>query len=293
MIKAYYEYKNNKYSFSFEILDIISRSINPDNNFIKLAENLRNKINELTNNLFSEDEEVSPNLIFFYLFKIINDEYIREKIPYNNDVFEGLEKIKKIPQRFLPLIFGKIKEFEQCSNSSPCFNFFYFLFMDVIKCPKCNSILAVNDNSLMGSNFLGVPGGFSGNVSYLIKYSMKEESENINQVYICKCGTYRGNGITEKALLNTPQYLFIDFEGQTKMQRQLDEKIDLTEYKLTDTGPNQYYLYAFITKSLESYIAYVKNGSSWTSYSDETTIMSAPYISFDCNPYYAIYKGME
>jgi hypothetical protein len=70
MIKAYYEYKNNKYSFSFEILDIISRSVNPDNNFIKLAENLRNKINALTNNLFSKDEEVSPNIIFFIYLKL-------------------------------------------------------------------------------------------------------------------------------------------------------------------------------------------------------------------------------
>ena len=292
MIKACYEYKINKYSFSFEILEIISLSINPDNNFINLVVNLRNKINQLTNNLFSKDEEVSPNFIFPYIFRIIDDEYIRENIPYNNYVFEGLETIKKIPQCFLSPIFEKMKKFEKYGNS-PCFNFFYFLFLEVIKCPKCNNILSVNDNSLLGSNFIGVPGGFSGNVSYLIKYSMKEESENANQVYTCKCGTYSGNGITEKALLNAPKYLFIDFEGQMKIQRQLDEKIDLTEYKLTDIGPDQYYLYAFITKSLEGYIAYVKNGSSWTSYSDETTIMSAPYISFDCIPFYAIYKGME
>ena len=292
MLKVCYENKNNKYSFSFEILDIISLSINPDNNFIKLVENLRNKINGVTNNFFSKHEEVSPNLIFYFIFKIIDEEYIRENIPYNNYVFEGLETIKKIPQCFLSPIFEKMKIFEKYSKS-PCFNFFYFLFLDVIKCPKCNNILSVNDNSLMGSNFLGVPGRFSGNVSYLIKYSMKEESENTNQVYTCKCGTYSGNGITEKALLNAPQYFFIDFEGQTKIQRQLDEKIDLTEYKLTDIGPDQYYLYAFITKSLESYIAYVKDGSSWTLYSDETTIMSVPYISFDYIPYYAIYKGME
>ena len=87
--------------------------------------------------------------------------------------------------------------------------------------------------------------------------------------------------------------MFIDFEGLSKVQRKLDEKLDLTEYKITDRGPNEYFLYAFIIKLNEKYIAYVKKGSSWVQYSDETTIMSCPNISFEYAPYFAIYKGME
>jgi serine/threonine protein kinase len=290
MIKVCYEYKNNKYSLSLEILDIISRSINPDNNFINLVQILKSKINKQIN-LFSTNEEIAPNLIFFYIFKIINEEYKKENIFYISTIFDGLETIEKIPQSsFLP-IKGKIEDFEK--TSSPCYNNFYYLFLDVIKCPKCNNIFSVNDNSLVGSNFLGLRGELAGNVRNLIKYFMQEENENTSQVYTCKCGIYKGNGSAEKALLNTPKYLFIDFEGQMKIQRQLDEKIDLTEYKLTDRGPNQYNLYAFITKVFESYIAYVKKGSSWISYSDETTVMSVPSISFEYIPYYAIYRGME
>ena len=87
--------------------------------------------------------------------------------------------------------------------------------------------------------------------------------------------------------------MFIDFEGQSKAQRKLDDKLDLTQYKLTNRGPNQYYLYAFIIKSNEKYIAYVKRGSSWDQYSDEITKNPNIIISIDYIPYYAIYKGME
>ena len=273
-----------------DILDILPQSINPDNNFINSVYNLRSKINMQTN-LFSQNKEVSPNLIFFYILKIIDDEFKNEKIPYNNNVFKDLKTIEKIPQSSHPLILGKNKEFEELG--SPCYNNFYYLILDAIKCPKCNSILAVKDNTILGSHFLPLPGGFDENVTNLIKYYMNEECENTNQNYICKCGIYKGYGKAEKAFLNTPKYLFMDFEGQSKKRKHLDEKLDLTEYKLTDRGPNQYYLYAFITKKFENYIAYVKKGSSWISYSDETIAMSVPNISFEYVPYYAIYKGME
>ena len=289
LIKESYKYKNNKYSLSLNILDILPQSINPDNNFINSVYNLRSKINMQTN-LFSQNKEVSPNLIFFYILKIIDDEFKNEKIPYNNNVFEGLKTIEKIPQSSLPLILGKTKEFEELG--SPCYNNFYYLILDAIKCPKCNGILAVKDNTILGSYFLPLPGGFDENVTNLIKYYMNEECENTNQNYICKCGIYKGYGKAEKAFLNTPKYLFMDFEGQSKKRKHLDEKLDLTEYKLTDRGPNQYYLYAFIVKSYEKYVAFVKKGSSWVSYSDEITKNQNNFISLDCIPYYAIYRGI-
>jgi len=287
---TWYKFKNIQNSLTLDILEIFPSAINPDNNFINLVYNLRNKINAQTN-LFSTNEEVAPNLIFFFIFRIINNEYKINEIPYNSTIFGNLKTIEKIPRNSFPLIKGKINDFEE--HSSPCYNNFYYLFLDIIKCPNCNNILAVNDNSLLASNFLGIPGGIVGNVSNLIKYSIKEESENASQNYRCKCGMYKGNGITEKAFLNTPNYLFIDFEGPLRNQKHLEEQIDLTEYKLTNIGPDKYSLYAFISNSNEKYIAYVKEGSSWVIYSDETTKMQASFISFDCIPYYAIYKGMQ
>jgi hypothetical protein len=290
MIKACYEGKNNKYSFTLDILNILSRSINPDNNFINSVHNLRNKMNTQAK-IFSTNEEISPNLIFNYIIKIINDEYKNNDILYNNTMFEDLKSIEKIPQSSLSIILEKIHNFKQ--NKSPCYNNFYYLILDVIKCPRCNNIFAVNDKSLIDSYFLGLPGQFDENISNLIEYSMIEESENTMQDYICKCKAYKGHGKTEKAFLNTPNYLFIDFEGQMKQKKHLDEKIDLTKYKLTDIGPNQYYLYAFIIKYNEQYIAYVKNGSSWISYFNETNSSQYNSLSFDFIPYYAIYKGMN
>ena len=220
MIKSLFQYKN-KPSITLNILDCLSSSFNPDNNFINLVVNLRNNINALTN-LFPKNEEVSPNLIFFYIIKIINDEYINEQTPYFNGVFEGLKTIEKIPQYSLLLILGKINEFKQ--NTSLCYNNFYYLFLDIIKCPSCKSILAVNDKSLYASNFIGLQGGMAGSVSNLIQYYMKDECDYISPSYTCKCGKNEGLEKPEKALLNTPKYLFIDFEGETKKQRQLDEK---------------------------------------------------------------------
>ena len=290
MIKVCYQNKTNQYSLTLDILDILSRSINPDNNFINSVYNLRNKLN-VQIKMFSSNEEVSPNLIFYYIIKIINNEYMNNEIIYSNTIFKNLKTIEKIPQSSLSQILGKIKNFEQ--NKSPCYNNFYYLYLDVIKCPRCNNIFAVNENTLKASYFLGLPGGFDENVSTLIEYSMIEESENTRQNYKCKCGIYKGHGKTEKAFLNTPNYLFIDFEGHMKIKKHLVEKLDLTKYKLTDIGPNQYYLYAFIIKYNEQYMAYIKEGSSWISFYNEINKSQNISPSFDCIPYYAIYKGMN
>ena len=118
-------------------------------------------------------------------------------------------------------------------------------------------------------------------------------TKNTFQYYICKCQIYAGYGKTEKAFLNTPNYLLLDFEGNIKVGKHLDEIIDLTEYKLTNRGPNKYYLYAFITRNNEQYLAYVKEDTLWVLYSDETSKKPADYIPFDCIPYYAIYKGIN
>ena len=290
MIKVCYENKKNKNSFTLDLLDILSQSINPDNNFTNSVYNLRNKINAEIK-LFSTNEEISPNLIFYYIIKIINNEYMNNEIIYNNTIFKNLKTIEKIPQNSLPPILETIKNFEQ--NKSPCYNNLYYLYLDVIKCPRCNHIFAVNDNTLKVSYFLGLPGGFDENVSNLIEYSMMEESQNTRQNYTCKCRLYEGRGKTEKALLNTPKYLFIDFEGHTKIKKHLEEKIDLTKYKLTNIGPNQYTLYAFIIKNNEQFVAYVKEGSSWISYYNENNKSQYNSISLDCIPYYAIYKEMN
>ena len=290
MINTVYQYKSNKSSLSLNLLDIISLSINPDNNFINLVQNLKNAINSQIN-LSSSNVEISPNLIFFYIFKTINDEYKNENIFYNCTIFEDLETIEKIPQSSYPRIKEKIEDFGQ--SSSPIYNNFYYLYLDLIKCPKCDSVLTVNDNSVKGCNFLGLPGGMEGSVSNLIKYYIQEENENTNQVLTCECCKNEVHGNVEKAFLNTPKYLFVDFESRLRKKRQLDEKLDLTEYKLTNRGPDQYFLYAFIIKFNEKYIAYIKKGSSWISYSDETTIVSCPNILFEYTPYYAIYRGLE
>ena len=290
MVNNWYSSNNIKDTILLNIYDNLSRAINPDNNFIISVDNLKNKINAKTN-LFFGNENVLPNLIFFWLFKLIDEEYKKNNIPYNCTIFDNLKTIEKIPQSSLQLILGKIEEFKQFST--PCYNNFYYLCLDVIKCPRCKNILAVNEETFLAYNFLGVPGGFDDNVINLIKYAVSEESENTDKDYTCKCGIYKGHGTTEKAFLNTPKYLFIDFEGKAKIQKHLDEKIDLTQYKLTHIGPNQYYLYAFILKDNEQYIAYVKEGSSWTSYYNEINKTQYPSIKFDWSPYYAIYKGLE
>ena len=290
IIREYYKYRNIQNSITLDILDTLSKANNPNDNFINSVYNLSKEIN-LGTNYFSSKEEIDPSLIFFYLFKIINDEYKKNDIPYNCTIFTNLKAIEKIPPISVPSIFEKIKDFEKFST--PCYNNFYYLFLDVIKCPICKNIIYVNENTLLASSFLPLPGGFADSVSNLIKYSIMEESENTFQDYICKCGIYKGHGKVEKAYLNTPNYLFIHFEGYSKIGKHLDEIIDLTEYKLTNRGPNKYSLFGYITKLNGEFIAYIKEGSSWVLYSDKINKSRFAFISFDCSPYYAIYKGME
>ena len=156
--KLYYFIKNNWYmirnikiSLTLDILEILSKARNPDNNFIYSVYNLRNKINAQTN-LFPTNEEVDPNLIFFYIFTIINKEYLNNKIPYINTIFSGLQTIEKIPQIFVPQIFTKIRQFEQ--KCSPCYNNFYYLLLEVIKYTIYNNILEINDNNILFYNYL-------------------------------------------------------------------------------------------------------------------------------------------
>jgi len=288
-IKFWYQSKNIQNSLTLDILNILSQSVNPDNNFINSIYNLRNKINEQTN-LFSTNEELAPNLIFFNIFRIINDEYKINEIPYNNFIFDDTDIIEKIPIDYLLLLLKKIKSFEQ--KISPCYSNFYYLLFDVIKCSNCNLIVEVNDKNFLFSNFLGLPGGVDGNISDLIKFYILKEP-NPQQKYKCKCSFYECQGKTEKAFINTPNYFLIDFEGENKIKKHLDEKLDLTKYKLTNKGPNQYDLYTFIIKYEEQYMAYVKEGSSWTVYSNETTKTTIPFVNLDCIPYYAIYKGLK
>ena len=167
--------------------------------------------------------------------------------------------------------------------------------MEVSKFLSCNIILAVNNNFILFSNFLLLPRGYNESVKNLIRYYIIEQNKYSFYYNECKLGNYKGYGWAKKVLLNTPNYLLIDFEGYNKTLKHLVEKLDLSEYKSNNRGPNIYLLYAFITKSNEQYIVYVKDDEddSCISYSNETTENKESSISFDYAPYYAIYKGID
>jgi len=47
---------------------------------------------------------------------MINDEYKNNNIPHNSTIFSDLETNDGIPENSLPLILGKIKNFEKSSS---------------------------------------------------------------------------------------------------------------------------------------------------------------------------------
>ena len=100
-------------------------------------------------------------------------------------------------------------------------------------------------NNILVSYFIPLPGPSNNSVSNLINYYMREENQSSYQNFL-ECTFCKNNNTkVEKVFLNTPNYLFIDFVGMNLIQKHLDEKLDLTEYKLTYRGPNKYSLYAY------------------------------------------------
>ena len=236
---------------------------------------------------FSGIEEIEPKIAFNELFEKFNSEFKNNNISWPNSIFNSLNELKDFPRKSFPNIYAKIDEFKQ--YHSPLVDEFYFISLEVTKCPSCNNILN-NDINVNINYCIHIPGNIKGKISQLINQS----EDGLNKIE-CKRCLYRSGGKKGKAFINTPKYLIIFFDGEDIKEKKLDNILEVKPYMMSDIGPKLYGLYSFISKETDGkYVAYIKNGYSWDVCTNNDTIEKLRVKSFNyCFPLIAIYKFIE
>ena len=127
--------------------------------------------------------------------------------------------------------------------------------------------------------FISLPSNPKDKISNLIKDYFADKPAEI------KCKKCSNNGIKINAFFNTPKFLMINFDGEEKNEKILDDIIDLSPYPISNIGPKKYKLYAFITKDNDEYRAIIKNEkhNNWHLFSGIDTITM---FDFHSNNYY-------
>jgi len=266
-------------------------NIKDSENIMKNVQIYRNKLS-LKIKKFEGTEEMSPKIIFYELFTYLNEDFKSNKIPWNNNIFNGLVESKYFPKEKYPEIYQKISSFKN-NFKSPFIDCFYFINLDILKCPNCNHILNVTSHL---SYFIPLPSFNKDTTSNLIKDYI-QKPQNDNNKYI-KCNKCSNNSLGKKIKLffSTPQYLMINFNGEKKNEKILDDIINISSYIVTNIGPKAYCLYAFITKEKdEGFCAYIRNKENdWNLYKN---IDSVEKVRLEPNKYYipniAIYKSIN
>ena len=288
---------NNKNLFSFDIaniLELTSKFSSNDydkSNFVNSIQNFRCKGASYIE-YFKGDKEIDPILAFFGLCNHLNYEFRENKIFFPLTTFANFKEFENFPKDKFPHIYNTIKLFEE-NYKSPFGQFFYYILLNLTKCPNCNSILEaqIQDNYGIAS-FIPLPGYQIDKVSNLIDNYISTQ-DNSNKNYECKSCYYKGPGKKEKGFINRPKYLLLSFEEPQDIKN-LDETLDFTSYSIGNFGPKKYKILAFITKGRnDKYKPYILNDDdTWCTYSEENVIEKDVLVSLkNCTPYIAIYKG--
>ena len=235
---------------------------------------------------FQGTSEINPKFVFNELFSNFNKEIKDYDLPYNNFVLEKLNEPMILPKNDFPELYKKIENFKK-NYASLFVDFFYFMILDLVKCEYCNKIISA-DGSV--ESFVELDSSANDNVTNLIqKYLLGNVSQNYYCIY-CMRNTM---GICEKKFLNSPKYLIIDFHGEQKNQKFLENEIDLSNHIISNIGPKKYKLYGYISEAqYGKFNLCLRVKNYWNIYSDETKMETINISNLNsCNPHIAIYQG--
>ena len=163
------------------------------------------------------------------------------------------------------------------------------MLLDIVKCSRCNQILNVESYV---SSFIELEAFLIDNVTNLMKKELINGQSSSNSYYYCSICRSTTIGICQRKLLNSPKYLTIDFLGEQKNQKFLDNGIVMPSYILSNIGYRKYKLFGYIYEVQNgAFNACIKENNYWKVYSQENKIdQFIGYIN-PCNPYIAIYQG--
>ena len=281
------------YSICLDIISIMDITKERMANRID-QENFLNKLQDFKRSLskidqkYKTDNEISPKIIFSDLFNNMITEFKKNNIPWNNTIFNGLIEPKSYPKSNFPKIYEKIQLFQN-EFKSPFVDKFYFILLEKVKCSNCKYILQTYPHI---SYFVSLPSVNKDSISNLIKNVV-----SIPKTVNLKCNKCKNNGTKQYEFISTPKFLMINFDGEIKEQKILDEELDLKNYTLSNIGPKKYKLFAFIIKEKNNeYKAIIRNEHSndWYLFYDIDKIYNFK-LNFNHHfyPTIAIYKGED
>ena len=288
---------NDKFAPEIDkILKLIGRIPSNDNEKEKFKKSIikfRTEAAEYNPYYFKGEDEIEPISAFFGLCDYLNVQYRKNQNVCPNEIYKNVTEFENLPKEKFPEIYNKINQFVN-EYHSPFANNFYYILLNISKCPNCNKIIKaemVDRHSI--ASFIPLNGSLIDSIGNLVNDYISKQY-NSNNSYCDNC-IYFGPGKKEKGFLNTPKYLMLDFGEGEKDIKTLDNEIDLTYNSITNIGSKKYKVFAFITKEKnDKYKAYIKKDEkNWFSYSDENTIKEEIVCSNNITPYLAIYKGVE
>ena len=291
---GYLSEKNQDNNFTKTILNIINFMKNEpkdNNDILYLNTNIqifRQQIATIISK-FNGVQEISP-------FDVYHEIYItlcNESRKYNS-YFEDskLKNINNIPglESFSSIIIQKLNNIALTLHN-PLYDYFHFILIETIKCPCCKLIYNVNIKDLC---YLEFDASISGDTSNLIHNYF-----NKNEVFFNSCTKCLINAQPIKNIyfLTKPKYLVFYFNGKNMLEKNLDDKIDLTKYSypsMDNNEPNIYTLFAVVKRDNtadRNYCAFIKEQNDWYFYNAKQ-IKKCDMVFFECIfPYIVIYKG--
>ena len=290
-----YVKKYKPISITTEIINIIdllnnySQQINI-NYFNKIFTYFRTKYS-MKIQKFQGNDEISPKFVFHELFSYFNNEMKEYDIPWNNLLLDKLIDPIVLPRNKFPEVYKRI-EFIKNNFASLFVDFFYFMLLDLVKCTNCFQII---NAQIYLASFFELDSYINTNVANLMKNILLSRQNTTYQRHYCdycRCYTL---GIYEKKFLNSPKYLIIDFCGETKNYKYLDNEIDLSNFIISNIGPRKFKLYGYISQAQNGkFILYIRGNNCWKVYSEENKFETNNIDNLNtCNPYIAIYQGSQ
>ena len=275
----------------FNILEITAQKIANQINKETFSQNIINFRKKFSSKsqLFKEEKEISPKLVFDELFRITIEDFRINNIIWNSNLLNGVVESVYLPRISFPHIYEKIELIKK-EYKNPFFDYFYYISIGFTQCPYCNLAFQPKAHCYY---FIPLPAKVKDKISNLIINYF-----NTPKKVELKCDRCSNNKSITYKFFTTPKYLLIFLDGTEKKEKILDEYIDLTPYCYTNIGPKKYHLYGFIKESAATnqYKSIIKNENenNWIFFSGIDDIAKT---GFNYNIFYlpniAIYKGLD
>ena len=193
----------------FERLSKISQNEHDKIDFTNYIQNFSKKAKSL--NCSFETDENNPFQVLLHFFNYLNGEYSKNESSYKNNTFRDVTEFDILPKDKFGHIYDTINSYTKYMNS-PVADAFYYILLQLTRCPTCNKVLKAEDDI---SFFIPVPGSSLDKISNQVNNYLNSQKYS-NENYKCQNCSYKGPGKIEKDFLNNPKYLLINIEGKDK-----------------------------------------------------------------------------